>query len=618
MEISTEDSQDNSSELLKDLRTYRPKYPLPEELRDIRTEETFCAYCGVSYLILNEIKFLEDKSENLKKELELIKRNPEFHSLVSVGDFSLPSNDIKQTSEDIKRLLSEKSEIIQQLDDAKTKLICYEATEKQFVKEIARKQAEVSYTQEQLIELLDYSKRIRNKLNEKLSIGNLLRPIFDKINNLRDHISTLNQLCNNSFTQWNNKYNQITAKLESITLEKDSTINKFNELELKYKEERNNWSEKQGAQLADILVLKTKLNEEAKRLNTVHDEKRQLISNFEQRINILKEENQSFAHENKSLQEKISSLTEQLTNQLKKYDLCEKNSKEKEQCLQIEINNISDELIDVKKLNEQLSAALEIGKKEIFELKTSKDSQNELCQKLQVKLQEMEKELKIQRCDQKLALEKEFKLSLEKKELELQQCKIQTNQKIEQLTLEVKQKERENLVLQEEHRRIMETMKEEINQLTNNMNNSNSVRIELENQVQKYQQEVKQLYATVEKECWERDELNSVLAETREQLMKLSNSSEQSESKQKQFNRYENQTDDNLLPPISSSSVKSEQFTKCTLSKSSKNSNLNNNNNNNSIPRRSLQNSRNIKDTSGLAATRRQIAAIISATKFRC
>ncbi|CAH8596899.1 unnamed protein product [Schistosoma turkestanicum] len=424
---------------------------------------------------------------------------------------------------------------------------------------------------------------------------------------------------NTSFTQWNNQYNQITAKLESITLEKDSTINKFNELELKYKEERNNWSEKQGAQLADILVLKTKLNEEAKRLNTLHDEKRQLISNFEQRINSLKEENQSFAHENKSLQEKISNLTEQLTNQLKKYDLCEKNSKEKEQCLQNEINNISDELTHVKKLNEQLSAALEIGKKEIFELKTSKDSQNELCQKLQVKLQEMEKELKIQRCDQKLALEKEFKLSLEKKELELQQCKIQTNQKIEQLTLEVKQKERENLVLQEEHRRIMETMKEEINQLTNNMNNSNSVRIELENQVQKYQQEVKQLYATVEKECWERDELNSVLAETREQLMKLSNSSEQSESKQKQFNRYENQTDDNLLPPISSSSVKSEQFTKCTLPKSSKNSNLNNNNNNNNnIPRRSLQNSRNIKDTSGLAATRRQIAAIISATKFRC
>ncbi|CAH8669149.1 unnamed protein product [Schistosoma curassoni] len=418
----------------------------------------------------------------------------------------------------IERLLNEKAEIIQQLDDANTKLICYEATEKQFIKELARSQAEVSYTQEQLIELFDYSKRVRNKLKEKLCTDSLLRPIFDRINSLRDHISTLNQLYNTSLTQLNNQYNEITNKLDLVTLEKDSAINKFNELELKYKEERNNWSEKQGEQLGDILVLKTKLKEETKRLGTLHDEKRQLILNFEQRINDLKEENQSYAHENISLKEKISSLAEQLDNQLQKHDLTERNYKEREQCLE-------------------------------------------------------------------LTLEKEFKLSLEKKELELQQIKGQTNRKIEQLTSELKQKERENIVLQEEHRRIMEAMKEEINQLTNSVNNSDSVRGELENQIQKYQQEVKQLYATVEKECWERDELNSVLAETRDQLMKLSNSSKESESDQRQSNLHENQEDSHLLPPISSSSVKSEQFTKRTLPKSSKTPNSNN-----GIARRSFQN----------------------------
>uniref|UniRef100_A0A095BU04 Uncharacterized protein n=1 Tax=Schistosoma haematobium TaxID=6185 RepID=A0A095BU04_SCHHA len=547
MAISTEDSQYHSSELIKDLRTYRPKYPIPKELIDVRTEETFCAYCGVSYLILNEIKFLEDKSENLRKELELVRHEQSSHSSTPGGNVGLPSNGERQVSEDIERLLNEKAEIIQQLDDANTKLICYEATEKQFIKELARSQAEVSYTQEQLIELFDYSKRVRNKLKEKLCTDSLLRPIFDRINSLRDHISTLNQLYNTSLTQLNSQYNEITNKLDLVTLEKDSAINKFNELELKYKEERNNWSEKQGEQLGDILVLKTKLKEETKRLDTLHDEKRQLILNFEQRINYLKEENQSYAHENISLKEKIS-----------------------------------------------------------------RDSQNEIHRQLEIKLQEMEKELNAQQYNRELTLEKEFKLSLEKKELELQQIKSQTNRKIEQLTSELKQKERENIVLQEEHRRIMETMKEEINQLTNSVNNSDSVRGELENQIQKYQQEVKQLYATVEKECWERDELNSVLAETRDQLMKLSNSSKESESDQRQSNLHENQEDSHLLPPISSSSVKSEQFTKRTLPKSSKTSNSNN-----GIARRSFQNFKNIKDTSGLAATRRQIAAIISATKFR-
>ncbi|CAH8672513.1 unnamed protein product [Schistosoma bovis] len=550
MAISTEDSQYHSSELIKDLRTYRPKYPIPKELIDVRTEETFCAYCGVSYLILNEIKFLEDKSENLRKELELVRHKQGSHSSTPGGNVGLPSNGERQVSEDIERLLNEKAEIIQQLDDANTKLICYEATEKQFIRELARSQAEVSYTQEQLIELFDYSKRVRNKLKEKLCTDSLLRPIFDRINSLRDHISTLNQLYNTSLTQLDNQYNEITNKLDLVTLEKDSAINKFNELELKYKEERNNWSEKQGEQLGDILVLKTKLKEETKRLDTLHDEKRQLILNFD--------------------------LTEQLDNQLQKYDLTESNYKEREQCLLNKMTNISEELTRIKKMNDQLNSALETSKQEIFELKTIKDSQNEIHRQLEIKLQETEKELNAQQYNKELTLEKEFKLSLEKKELELQQIKSQTNRKIEQLTSELKQKERENIVLQEEHRRIMETMKEEINQLTNSVNNSDSVRGELENQIQKYQQEVKQLYATVEKECWERDELNSVLAETRDQLMKLSNSSKESESDQRQSNLHENQEDSHLLPPIFSSSVKSEQFTKRTLPKSSKTSNSNN------------------------------------------
>ncbi|XP_018646168.1 elongation factor 2 kinase, putative [Schistosoma mansoni] len=462
MAISTEDSQYHSSELIKDLRTYRPKYPLPEDLRNIRTEETFCAYCGVSYLILNEIKFLEDKSENLRKELEIVKQKQGFNSLIPIGDADLPSSGEKQVSEDIERLLNEKAEITQKLDDMNTKLICYEATEKQFIKELARSQAEVSFAQEKLIELFDYSKRIRNKLKEKLFTDSLLRPIFDRINSLRDHISTLNQSYNISFTQLNNQYNQITNKLDLVTLEKDSAINKFNELELKYKEERNNWSEKQGEQLGDILVLKTKLNEETKRLDTLHDEKRQLILNFEKRTIFTKE-----------------------------------------------MTNMSEELTSIKKTNEQLDSALETSKQEILELKT----------------------------------------------ITTEECALKPVDGVE----------------------------------------------------------VKQLYATVEKECWERDELNSVLAETREQLMKLSNSSKQSESDHRQSNQQENQKDDHLFPSISSSSVKSEQFIKHTVPKSSKTSNSNN-----GIARRSFQNFKNTKDTSGLAATQRQIATIISATKFRC
>lgn len=46
-----------------------PVHPLPEEIRKMRRDETVCRYCGVSYLIHNEIKALENKLKVVQKEL---------------------------------------------------------------------------------------------------------------------------------------------------------------------------------------------------------------------------------------------------------------------------------------------------------------------------------------------------------------------------------------------------------------------------------------------------------------------------------------------------------------------------------------------------------------------
>ena len=47
-----------------------PEHPLPEEIRKMKRDETVCKFCGVSYLIHNEIKALEDKLAACQKELE--------------------------------------------------------------------------------------------------------------------------------------------------------------------------------------------------------------------------------------------------------------------------------------------------------------------------------------------------------------------------------------------------------------------------------------------------------------------------------------------------------------------------------------------------------------------
>lgn len=52
---------------------YDPKYPLPEAINKMDRDETVCKYCGVSYLIHNEIKKLEDKLKATEEELEHLK-----------------------------------------------------------------------------------------------------------------------------------------------------------------------------------------------------------------------------------------------------------------------------------------------------------------------------------------------------------------------------------------------------------------------------------------------------------------------------------------------------------------------------------------------------------------
>lgn len=47
-----------------------PQYPLPNEILQMSRDETICQFCGVSYLIHNEIKKLEDRIAELEKELK--------------------------------------------------------------------------------------------------------------------------------------------------------------------------------------------------------------------------------------------------------------------------------------------------------------------------------------------------------------------------------------------------------------------------------------------------------------------------------------------------------------------------------------------------------------------
>jgi hypothetical protein len=49
---------------------YTPQFPLPVDITNMSRQDTVCKFCGVSYLIHNEIKALEAKCQKLEVDLE--------------------------------------------------------------------------------------------------------------------------------------------------------------------------------------------------------------------------------------------------------------------------------------------------------------------------------------------------------------------------------------------------------------------------------------------------------------------------------------------------------------------------------------------------------------------
>ena len=54
-----------------------PQHPLPEEIQQMNRDETVCKFCGVSYLIHNEVKALQEKLAETERQFEFYKGSVE-------------------------------------------------------------------------------------------------------------------------------------------------------------------------------------------------------------------------------------------------------------------------------------------------------------------------------------------------------------------------------------------------------------------------------------------------------------------------------------------------------------------------------------------------------------
>lgn len=74
-----------------------PQHPLPEEIQQMKRDETICKFCGVSYLIHNEVKALQEKLAEAEKQLEFYKGSVEREKVLKEKMENMNAEFLKQS-----------------------------------------------------------------------------------------------------------------------------------------------------------------------------------------------------------------------------------------------------------------------------------------------------------------------------------------------------------------------------------------------------------------------------------------------------------------------------------------------------------------------------------------
>lgn len=76
---------------------YIPQHPLPEEIQTMDKDDTICQFCGVSYLIHNEMKALLKRVEEAERTMEHYKGSVEREEQLKI--------EVKNLEEDSETLI---------------------------------------------------------------------------------------------------------------------------------------------------------------------------------------------------------------------------------------------------------------------------------------------------------------------------------------------------------------------------------------------------------------------------------------------------------------------------------------------------------------------------------
>ncbi|CAF1253041.1 unnamed protein product [Adineta ricciae] len=111
---------------------YTPENPLPDDVANMSRQDTVCKFCGVSYLVHNEIKALESKCKNLENQLASHTKNSSERDQTRLADLesinALNTHKLNEMSRKLQLLQDQLDQSEKCHEKAKSQIVTYSSS----------------------------------------------------------------------------------------------------------------------------------------------------------------------------------------------------------------------------------------------------------------------------------------------------------------------------------------------------------------------------------------------------------------------------------------------------------------------------------------------------------
>lgn len=606
---------------------YLPQHPLPEEIKEMKRDDTVCQFCGVSYLIHNEIKSLQKELDECKKEVERLRHYDEREKALidQVNTLNMKLKDLLD-----KRQFEEKK--------------CLEYEDLLFERNVSISHLKNSLSK--YCEELEVEKKNNLILQEKLdTLKAIVLKVSESRSELKSHCNETSLFYRESLLKFSEEWNKQTAfafdRVSSISNFYTNSQKEVLDLQNKLKLTDDNCGKQKNviATLSKYLIdYQEKIGLLANKFNQFEEKQLNSIKKYQHRINFLIQKVGKLKNFIKSNQSKKSSSSDQYkqeNTQLKEertrivnahqHQIKQLNDSFKQKLL--DADNYSENLdVELKKLLVKfdaekrllLEANTESLNKSATESKLKYKQLNDSYEKCKREMKKLDEKLKFQQkkfADEKTQLLQEITASYEKAtaETESRYCQmneekathLKTIKKLEQHLESMQVKFHEEMLKQvEQHEKEKRSMEYHLSELSKQLEakqsmekhittNKEKVQLQrtieelqtsLENvqqslkeklySIEEYENEVTTLRDCIQRECEERYELTEALAEARMELLSQQRFSKQSStSAQSGVYKSRNSSHSRKLDRISDSHERLEKLKELSTSATSVNKN---------------------------------------------